>query len=129
MEHGGDGDTNFNWCAWNNPQRIGRETGRLGNKRTIQTTALLRSARILRRVLVTCYHSNSSEKKSSANAGVKNSQRSKITKMMTMMIMINLWDLEIQTDHPIPDKRPDLVLINKKKRTCHLKDFAVPPDH
>ena len=26
-------------------------------------------------------------------------------------------------------RRPDLVLINKKKRTCHLVDFAVPVDH
>ena len=24
------------------------------------------------------------------------------------------WDFEIQTDHPIPARRPDIVLINKK---------------
>ena len=31
-----------------------------------------------------------------------------------------LWDLEIQTDHSIPSRRPDLILINKKKNlpTC-----------
>ena len=40
---------------------------------TIQSTALLRSARILRRVLETCCPSNFSEKPS-ANADVKNSQ-------------------------------------------------------
>ena len=40
-----------------------------------------------------------------------------------------LWDYEIQTDHLIPARRPDLVLINKKKRTCQLVDFAVPADH
>ena len=34
MEHKGDDDTNCNWCTWNNPQRIGIGTGRLGNKRT-----------------------------------------------------------------------------------------------
>ena len=39
---------------------------------TIQTTTLLRTARILRRVLETCCHSDSSEKPS-ANADVKNS--------------------------------------------------------
>ena len=39
---------------------------------TIQMTALLRSARILRKVLETCGHTNSSEKLS-ADAGVKNS--------------------------------------------------------
>ena len=26
-------------------------------------------------------------------------------------------------------KRPDVVLINKRKRTCCLVDFAVPVDH
>ena len=48
-----------------------------GRVETIQTTALLRAGRILRRVLETCCQSNSSEKPS-VNAGVKNSQRSKI---------------------------------------------------
>ena len=33
-----------------------------------------------------------------------------------------------QTDHPIPDKRPGLELINKEKRTCHFVSFAVPAD-
>ena len=32
-------------------------------------------------------------------------------------------------DHPILARRPDLVLINKKKRTCQLMDFAIPGDH
>ena len=40
---------------------------------TIQTTALLITARILRRVLEICCHSNSSEKPS-ANTDVKNSK-------------------------------------------------------
>ena len=44
-----------------------------GRVETIQTTALLRTARILRRVLETCCHSNSSEKLS-ANTDVKNSK-------------------------------------------------------
>ena len=34
MENEGDSDTNCNWCTWNNPQRTGKGTGRLGNKRT-----------------------------------------------------------------------------------------------
>ena len=42
-----------------------------GRVETIQTTALLRMARILRRVLETCCHSNSSERLS-ANVDVKN---------------------------------------------------------
>ena len=34
MEHKGDSDTNCNWCNWNNPQRIGKGSGRHGNLRT-----------------------------------------------------------------------------------------------
>ena len=35
-----------------------------------------------------------------------------------------LWDFEIQTDHQISARRPDLVIINKKKKTCQNVDFA-----
>ena len=34
MEHEVDGDTNCNWCTWNNPQRVGTWTGGFENKRT-----------------------------------------------------------------------------------------------
>ena len=37
-----------------------------------------------------------------------------------------LWDFEKQTDHLISARRPDLVIINKKKRACRIVDFAVP---
>ena len=40
-----------------------------------------------------------------------------------------LWDFNIQTDHLIPARRPDLIIINQKKRTCKIVDFAVPADH
>ena len=41
-----------------------------------------------------------------------------------------LLDFKIHTDHLIPAKRPDnLVLINKKKRSCHLVDFGIPANH
>ncbi len=33
-----------------------------------------------------------------------------------------LWDFNIQTDHLIPARRPDLIIINKKM-------FAVPAEH
>ena len=46
--------------------------------------------------------------------------------IIIIIIVIILWDLEIQTDYLIPARRPDLVLINKKKRTCWIVDFAVP---
>ena len=39
------------------------------------------------------------------------------------------WDFDAQTDHPIPARRPNLIIINKKKRICKIVDFAVPADH
>ena len=40
-----------------------------------------------------------------------------------------LWDFDIQMDHLISARRPDLIIINKKKRTCKIVDFAVSADH
>ena len=40
-----------------------------------------------------------------------------------------LWDFNIQTDHLIPARRLDLIIINKKKRTCKIVDLAVLADH
>ena len=40
-----------------------------------------------------------------------------------------LWDFNIQTDQLILARRPDLIIINKKKRICKIVDFAVPADH
>ena len=39
------------------------------------------------------------------------------------------WDFEIQTDHLILARRPDLARINKKLKTCRLVDFAYSADH
>ena len=40
-----------------------------------------------------------------------------------------LWGFDVQTDHLISARRPDLIIINKKKRTCKIVDFAVPADY
>ena len=40
-----------------------------------------------------------------------------------------LWDFNIHTDHLISARRPDLIIINKKKRICKIVEFAVPADH
>ena len=40
-----------------------------------------------------------------------------------------LWDFNIKTDHLISARRPDIMIINKKKRTCKIVEFAVPADH
>ena len=39
-----------------------------------------------------------------------------------------LWDFSIQTDHVIEARRPDLVVVAKKERSCKIIDFAVPGD-
>ena len=39
------------------------------------------------------------------------------------------WDFNIQTDHLILARRPDLRIINQKKRICKIVDFAVSADH
>jgi len=39
-----------------------------------------------------------------------------------------LWDFSIQTDHVIEARRPDLVVVDKKDRTCKIIDVAVPGD-
>ena len=56
MEHENDGDINYNRCSWYSPQRTGRRSEKTGNKRNredLQTSALLKLARILRRTLET----------------------------------------------------------------------------
>ena len=40
-----------------------------------------------------------------------------------------LWDFDMYTDHLISARRPDLIIINKKKRICRIVDFAVQADH
>ena len=46
-----------------------------------------------------------------------------------------LWDFNIQTDHWISTRRPDLAIKNKRKkkkkkmRICKIVDFAVPADN
>ena len=40
-----------------------------------------------------------------------------------------LGDFEIQTNHKISARRPDMIIINKKKRTCRIVDSAFHADH
>ena len=39
-----------------------------------------------------------------------------------------LWDFNIQTDHVIEARRPDMVVVNKSENKCYLIDFVVPFD-
>ena len=38
-----------------------------------------------------------------------------------------LWDYNIQTDHKISARRPDLVVINKQEQTCQVIDIHSSP--
>ena len=40
-----------------------------------------------------------------------------------------LWNFDTQTDHLISTRRPALMIVNKKNRTCRIADFAGPADH
>ena len=40
-----------------------------------------------------------------------------------------LWDFEIQMDPPITARISDLVIITKKKRSCHQVNFTISVDH
>jgi len=39
-----------------------------------------------------------------------------------------LWDMNIQTDHVIEHRRPDIVVVDKDKKRALLIDIAVPAD-
>ena len=39
-----------------------------------------------------------------------------------------MWDFSIQIDHVIEAWRPYLVVVDKKRRTCKIIDFAIPGD-
>ena len=40
-----------------------------------------------------------------------------------------LWDFDIHTDHLISARRPDLIIIKKRKKIRKIVDFAVSADH
>ena len=40
-----------------------------------------------------------------------------------------LWDFNKQTDHLISTRRPDLIIINKRKIISKIVNFPVPADH
>ena len=39
-----------------------------------------------------------------------------------------MWGFSIQIDHVIEARRPDLVVVDKKERSCKIIDFAFPGD-
>ena len=39
-----------------------------------------------------------------------------------------MWDFNIQTDHVIQHRQPNIVIVYKKKRKCQLIDVVIPGD-
>ena len=39
-----------------------------------------------------------------------------------------LWDFNVQTDHVIQARRPDVILIDKEINECKIIDFSIPYD-
>ena len=39
-----------------------------------------------------------------------------------------LWDFNIQCDHIIEARRPDIVIVDKEKKVCKIIDIAIPGD-
>ena len=125
MKHESDGDTNCNWRTQHSHQRIGTRTERLRNKRLSRdhpNYSIIKTSRNtekspgdLRRLALTQTPVGNPR----LTMEEKNSQKSKI------------WDFDIHTDHLILARRPDLIIINnkKKKRIRKIVDFAVPADH
>jgi len=39
-----------------------------------------------------------------------------------------LWDINVQCDNVIQARRPDLIVVDKKIKSCHIIDIAIPAD-
>ena len=39
-----------------------------------------------------------------------------------------LWNQEVHTDREVTTNRPDIIIKNKKEKTCTLIDVAIPAD-
>ena len=39
-----------------------------------------------------------------------------------------LWDFNIQCDHIIEVRRPDIAIVEKKEKVCKIIDIAIPGD-
>jgi hypothetical protein len=48
--------------------------------------------------------------------------------MMMIIIIIIIWNQGIQTDREVLANRPDIIVKNKKDKTCLVIDVAIPSD-
>ena len=44
---------------------------------------------------------------------------------LKMTIIIFLWDLSIRADHEIGARRPDLLIVNKREKSCQIIGVAM----
>jgi len=45
-----------------------------------------------------------------------------------IIIIIIMWNQEVHTDREVTANRPDIIIKNKKEKTCTLIDVAIPAD-
>ena len=114
------------------PKSQGQKESEISSKiEIIQTTPLLKTVRLLRRVLKTWLDllPLRLQWKNIANAGVKKFDRAYLWYMHNPASVLEndihklLWDFNIQIDHLISTRRPGLIIINKKKenlQNCRL---------
>ena len=135
MEHESDGDTNRSWSTWNGPKGIGKLKKNQDHADHIFVMIGLNTKKNsgdLKRPVVSLAPVKNYEQELTQKKLVNNNNNNNIPKPESDQENVayrNLLEFEIQTDLQIPARRPNLVLINKKKRTCHFVGFTVSADH
>ena len=134
MEHEGEGDTICGWYTWDNPQRIGKGTRRLRNKRTIRDHSDYsikigqnseKSPGDLRRFTVTQTPERNHQLTLMWNTLSLSLSLSLRRRRRRRMKRIKFSGLCNTNGHQIGIRRSEVVLIDKRERSCHLKDFSV----
>ena len=106
MDHEDDSDTNCGWCTWNNPKRIGKESGRRGNKKTNRD------------------HPDNCIIKIGQNTEKSLGDLRRLTATQTLVRKYPLTQV-IKIDKEVNDNYNN----NNNDRTFQIVDFAVPGEH
>ena len=121
MKHEGNGDTICNWCAWNVPQRFGKETGKFGNQRKNRNFPDYSIVEISQNAKKspgsglkdTCSYSDSREKPSS-KARMKTRERNNNNNKVLIQA-ISIYSQDIRIEFGI-EKRSMLMMKKREKR-------------
>ena len=118
-----------NWRAQNDPQRFGEETGRVRNRKTTRDHP---NNRIVKIDMNTAKGAGDRRRFAISRTRRKDHQLVLMWEACKKCNNNNnnnnklLWDFNIQTDHLIPARRPDLTIINKKKENLQNSRLCCP---